>query len=122
MAYVREKELGFLKFFVYFMVFILMFGLLILTYIVYKKNYNILDNDGDESRINHKVEPNCKEGNLELEISDHIDKIYHEKNKIYVLTKPGHKQELVIIDHCRKKVLGRISFKIPKGHDHFYDR
>lgn len=110
MSYVKEKELGFLKFFVYLMGFVLMFGVVILTYIVYKRHYIVFGtSSSNESNIHEKE---CKTGNLELEISDHIENLYHDKNKIYILTKPTHKQEIIIIDHCNQKILGRMSFKL----------
>ncbi len=98
----KESELRFLKFFIYSMGLVMMLGVLIITYTIYKRNI-VLDKDNIEQNQSSK----CPTESILIPSSAVSASI--TQNKLAILTE---EQDVLIYDVCKGKLLSKIKLII----------
>lgn len=99
----KESEIRFLKFFIYSMGLVMMIGVMIITYTIYKRNI-VLDKEYSTS----SSEVKCSHDVLKI---PNVAKsaALNETNKLTILTEG---QQILIYDACTGKLLNKIKLEI----------
>lgn len=109
MRYPKHQSLTLIKVLVYFMGFVLVFGTLMVLYIVYKRNHDLFSVD----QLTFDQHDKCQNDNIHLQISNEVQTLTLSGSKLVVLSKPlGNSQEMLIVDYCKGNPEKRILFHI----------
>ncbi len=98
----KESEIRFLKFFIYSMGLVMMIGVMIITYTIYKRNI-VLDKEYTVSTTEQK----CT--NETIKIPNVAKSVSLNENKMTILTEG---QQILIYDSCTGKLLNKIKIEI----------